>query len=268
MEKTGRIGGIGMSRGRINEEYLRFSAAAVKGMGDRPYQEDTCALVERAEGALLAMVADGMGGMQDGRRASRAAVSTVKNAYLRFDLRANIPTQLREAMVRANNLIYEQLLAEGGSTGIACVFYDGRMSYASVGDSFLFLLRDGVLYQLNRRQNVYYTLLGRLADSGVTDRSPAEHHPERDALTGYLGMKSLTDVDLFLRPLPLCASDTILICSDGVGDVLDGALLTRCLSAADPQEACRRLDESVMAAEKSHQDNYTAIVVKVTGDAS
>jgi protein phosphatase len=250
------------------EENLRWAAAAVKGMGDRPYQEDTCALVERGEGALLAMVADGMGGMQDGRRASRSAVSTVKNAFLRFDLRASIAMQLREATVRANDLIYEQLRAEGGSTGISCVFYNGRMSYTSVGDSFLYLLRDGALYQLNRRQNVYYTLLGRLADSGVTDRSSAEHHPERDALTGYLGMKSLTDVDMFRRPLPLKSSDTILICSDGVGDVLDDERLKICLSASDAQEACRRLDESVMAVGQCHQDNYTAIVVKVTGDAS
>lgn len=258
-----------MSRtGRSNENKLRFLAAAVKGMGDRPYQEDTCALVERPEGALLAMVADGMGGMQDGRRASRSAVATVKNAFLRFDLRSDVPAQLREAIVRANNLIYEQLYAEGGSTGIACVFFDGRMSYVSVGDSFLYLLRDGALYQLNRRQNVYYTLLGRLADSGVTDRSPAENHPERDALTGYLGMKSLTDVDLFRRPLPLRESDTILICSDGVGDVLDDDRMIACLCAADAEEACRRLDDSVMAAAKRHQDNYTAIVVKVTGDAT
>ena len=255
-----------MSRSRMKEESLRWVAAAVKGMGDRPYQEDTCALVERPEGALLAMVADGMGGMQDGRRASRSAVSTVKNAFLRFDLRANIPMQLREATVRANDLIYEQLHAEGGSTGISCIFYDGRMSFAGVGDSFLYLLRGGALYQLNRRQNVYYTLLGRLAESGVTDRSPAERHPERDALTGYLGMKSLTDVDMFRRPLPLRASDTILICSDGVGDVLDEEKLIICLSASEAQEACRRLDESVMAAGESHQDNYTAIVVKVTGD--
>ena len=245
--------------------FLTFSAAAMKGMGDRAYQEDTYVIETRRDsGAMLAMVADGMGGMQDGRLASRTAVSAVKEAFRRMDMRAPIAPRLREAVVRANDLIYARLNADGGSTGIACVFHDGGLDYAGVGDSFLLLRRGTTLYHLNRRQNMYYAMCMQQLTEGVTDRTFAERHPKRHALTGYLGMKELRDVDMFLRPMPLYHGDTVMLCSDGIGDVLSDDVISACMGAATPEESCRRIEEQVLAAAHRHQDNYTAVVIRVT----
>ena len=254
-----------MNKTNAEKEYrpLGVKAAALKAMGDRAYQEDTYIILERVDDkAVMAMVADGMGGMQDGRHASRTAVGMVKNAFLRAEMNGDMNAQLRDALIKANDALYSELRGEGGTTGIACVFKDGKMYYAGVGDSFLMLRRGQVIYHLNLRQNLYYSLLTDLVRRGKTNRARAERHPEKNALVGYLGMKELINIDSFYRPLPLMYGDAVLICSDGVGDVLSDEELMMCLAASTPEEACRRLDEKIIAADRRHQDNYTAIVVK------
>ena len=242
---------------------LTFTAAAVKGMGSREYQEDTCLISSRPElFATLAVVADGMGGMAEGRRASRAAVSVIKNAFNRWDGRSDAASLLRDALIKANDMLYGELRGEGGTTGVVCLFRGGGMYYAGAGDSFLILKRGRMLYRLNRRQNVYYELCMRQIRMGSTDRSLADGHPERRALVGYLGMKEQNDIDMFLRPLPLISGDVLLLCSDGIGDVLGDSELVECLSAATPDEMCRRIDERVYEIAQRQQDNYTAVAVK------
>ena len=251
-----------MAKRSASTEYPAVTAAAMKGMGAREYQEDTYIIASRDGGrSVLAMVADGMGGMQDGRYASRTAVGIVKHAFMHGDLSGDIGELLRDAVRKANDALYAKLKCEGGSTGIACVFRDGVMYYAGMGDSFLMLKRGRMLYRLNRRQNVYYTLCLEQIRRGSIDKSRPERHRHASALVGYLGMKELTDMDSFIRPMPLLPGDALLLCSDGVGDVLDDSRVIECLSASGPEEACRRLDEAVFSEDREYQDNYTAVVV-------
>ena len=254
-----------MNHEKSTSEYssVTYAAAALRGMGERAYQEDTYLIAQRPDDRLLlAMIADGMGGMQDGRHASRTAVNVVKHAFRRFDADADIAPQLLEALRRANEALYEQLHGEGGTTAVACVFCDRGMYYAGVGDSFLLLRRGRIIYHLNRRQNVYYALCERRIRSGEMDRAVAEHHPERYSLTGYLGMKELKDVDRYLRPLTLLSGDTVLLCSDGIGDVLSDEVLLSCLSEPTAEDACRRIDERIYETGRRNQDNYSAVVIK------
>lgn len=249
----------------FTSEYLHLTctAAVLRGMGDRPYQEDTCLIDERPDDRLLlAMVADGMGGMQDGRLASRTAVSVVRHAFRRFDAEGDLSAQLTDALTRANDELYERMHAEGGTTGVVCVFCERGMYYAGVGDSFLLLRRGRHIYHLNRRQNVYYSLCELQIRRGVMNPSFAAYHPERHALTGFLGMKTLSDVDRFLRPLRLLPGDTVVLCSDGVGDVLSDEALLGCLDEHTAQDACRRVDEMIYDSGAPHQDNYSAVIVK------
>lgn len=249
------------SKGKSNR--LTYTAAALKGIGDRRYQEDTYAIVEREDHrALLTMVADGMGGMQDGRQASRTAVQVVRNSFMKFDMHSDIAAQLNMAMTVANNDIYARLHSDGGSTGIACLFCDEGMYYAGVGDSSLMLRRGEVIYHLNRKQNIFTELCMRQIRDGSMDSTIAFHHPERRALVGYLGMRELKDIDCYLRPLQLMSGDTIILCSDGIGDVLGDEELSKYLSVSTPAEACRRIEDRIFAMENPNQDNYTAVIVR------
>lgn len=248
--------------------YLSYRGAQLQQTGTRENQEDSFAFVNISdvtlmrENGLLAVVADGMGGMKDGKLASETAIARIKADFEMLDVNANIAAQLRQSMIRSNDEIYSSLGAQGGSTGILCVFYDERLYYAAVGDSYLFLKRGDSLYHLNRKHNMYTRLLLTQIRDGSMDRTPAEISPEKAALTGYLGMPQLRDVDYLLRPVPLTDGDVVLLCSDGVGGVLSEEQLKECLSENAPERMCRKLHEQVLKAGRRYQDNYTALVVK------
>ena len=242
---------------------VTYTAAALRGMGDRQHQEDAFLIARRPHDPLmLTMIADGMGGMQDGRMASRTAVAAVGHAFRRFDAQGDLAAQLLDAMKKANAALYDRLHGEGGSTGVVCVFCDRGMYYAGVGDSFLMLRRGNTLYRLNRRQNTYYALCAQQIRRGVMNRTYAERYPDRRSLTGWLGMKNFRDVDRFLQPLPLMSGDTVLLCSDGIGDVLSDEELLACLGDHTADGACRRIDEMIYDSDRRNQDNYSAVVVR------
>ena len=248
--------------------FLSYHGAQLQQVGTRPYQEDSFAFANisdvtlmRTRG-LLAVVADGMGGMKDGKVASETAIARIKSDFESLDVNADISAQLRDTLVRANDEIFCLLGAQGGSTGIICVFYNESLYYVSVGDSYLILKRGDALYHLNRKQNMYTRLCLQQIREGTTDIESALSNPERAALTGYLGMRELKDIDGVLRPIPLMDGDVVLICSDGVGGVLDEKQLIDCMNAPTPEQMCRMMHESVVAAGRRYQDNYTALVVR------
>lgn len=247
---------------------LSYHAAQLQQTGTRERQEDSFAFANisdvtlmRCRG-LLAVVADGMGGMKDGKIASEAVIARVKTDFESLDVNLDIPSQLRATMLRANEEVFAALGAEGGSTGVVCVFYNESLYYTSIGDSYLILKRGDSLYHLNRKQNMFTHLCLRQIREGSMDNEAAMMSPEKAALTGYIGMRNLRDMDGTLRPIPLLEGDVILICSDGVGGVLSEDQLKECLSAPTPAQMCRRMDEEIIAAKRRYQDNYTALVVR------
>ena len=248
--------------------FLSYHGAQLQQTGTRPHQEDSFAFANisdvtlmRTRG-LLAVVADGMGGMKDGKVASETAIARIKSDFEVLDMNADITAQLRESLVRANDEVFCLLGAQGGSTGVVCVFYNESLYYTSVGDSYLILKRGNAIYHLNRKQNMFTRLCLQQIRDGSLDIEPALNHNERAALTGYIGMRELKDIDCVLRPIPLMDGDVVLICSDGVGGVLSEQQLLECLSAPAPEHMCRMMDEAVIAAARRYQDNYTALVVR------
>lgn len=248
--------------------YLSYHGAQLQQTGTRENQEDSFAFVNISDvtlmrqRGLLAVVADGMGGMKDGKLASETAIARIKADFAQLDMSANISAQLRNSMIRANDEIFATLGAEGGSTGIVCVFYNESLYYAAVGDSYLILKRGDSIYHLNRKQNMYTRLLLNQIRDGSMDKAIAAMNPEKAALTGYLGMPQLRDVDILLRPISLMDGDVVLLCSDGVGGVLSDDQLKECLSADTPAHMCRMMHEQVLTEGRRYQDNYTALVVR------
>ena len=144
---------------------------------------------------------------------------------------------------------------------VACVFFRERLYYCSVGDSFLFLLRDGELLRLNREHNVLTERYREMVQSGGMDPEPARTDPEKSALSQFLGMDALDDADFLRRPLKLHNGDRFLLCSDGVGGVLRDDVIRACLELDTPGEACAAMERGVALANHPYQDNYTALVV-------
>lgn len=247
---------------------LSYRGANLQGIGSRSGQEDSFTFVNLLdvsrilERGLLAAVADGMGGMQGGKAASETAIASVKSAFSEFDMHGDIPSQLETAVVGANAEVYSLLHGTGGTTLVLCVFYDEKMYLASVGDSFVFLKRGKMLYRLNREQNVWHSRCLEALSGGTADRSAADSDREGHALSQFLGMDALDDIDLMRRPLQLLDGDVLMLCSDGVGGVLSEQTVLEIMSLSSPQIMCTAIEQSIANAAVRAQDNYTALIVE------
>ena len=142
------------------------------------------------------------------------------------------------------------------------LIYREKLYFTSVGDSYVFLLHNHTLVRLNHSQNVLNRDLLDDILGGRLQPENALRNPEKDAITQFLGMPSLDEMDFLRRPLPLSAGDVLLFCSDGVGGVLDRSCLEECLRHGHPTDMCAAIDAQVKKSNMKYQDNYTALVVQ------
>lgn len=247
---------------------LSYAIANLQGIGARSGQEDSFTVANafdvariREEGMFFA-VCDGMGGMKDGKLASETAVRCLRQSFLEMDRGSDMAAQLKGSVFQASSQVETLIGGDGGSTVVAGILYQGGLSYASVGDSYLYLLRDGVLLKLNVEHNLCHDrYLEAIREGDMAPISPSDI-PEGEALTAFLGMVGLAEVDCSVRPLPLQEGDVLLACSDGVGGVLAPEEVLGALQEESVEAMCARLEAGIVAHARPHQDNYTAVVVK------
>lgn len=247
---------------------LTYAVANLQGIGRRERQEDSFAFgqameqSEIKEKGLLFVVADGMGGMNGGWLAGDTAVKSLLSDYEKIDLKADIPSQLALAVSAAGDRVYGKLRGEGGSTVVAAVIYDEKLYFASVGDSFAYLLRNRQLVRLNLSHNLLNEAYAYTIMCGSLDPEPARSTPQKEALTQFLGMGQQDEIDCNIKPIRLRPGDVIMLCSDGVAGVLDEQCLTDCLSYGIPADMCSALEENIRDVNNRYQDNYTALIVQ------
>ena len=246
---------------------LTYQVGNLQGQGTRSYQEDSFAfanamdVTEIRRRGLLAVVADGMGGLEDGRLVSQAAVAGLLAGFGEMDRSGDLAVQLRDCVLNTGEALYQRFQGAGGTTLVACLVFQEMLYWISVGDSFLYLKRGPGLFRLNREHNYRAQLYLRAVREGRLSAEEADRDPDGHRLSQFLGRDVVDDVDYSLHPLPLEDGDTLLLCSDGVGGVLDERVLMDCLEGCPPQEACARIDGAVRALGRVNQDNYTALVV-------
>jgi PPM family protein phosphatase len=234
---------------------LRFGAATDVGRM-RTNNEDSY-LSERP----VAAVADGMGGHNAGEVASAIAIEELTA------LRGKGPwpndkaatDDLKRAIVRANRRIREMAAGDrelnGMGTTLVAVLEDGdSIHLANVGDSRAYLLRQGELTQVT----VDHTLVQELVDDGRLSPKDAERHPQRSMITRALGVDHQVEIDLFTYKL--LPGDRLVLCSDGLSDVLNPPQIRNALlRVRHPQKAAERLVG--LAVEGGGPDNITVIVI-------
>lgn len=224
-----------------------------------------------AHGGYLVVLADGMGGLLDGREAAwRAVLGFIEN-YSAKAPKEPIPAALDRALAAANREVHA--LASGGAgegecgtTLVAAVVQADRLHWVSVGDSRLYHFdrTTGALRQLNADHR-YARELERAVAAGYLAAEEAETHPDREALTSFLGLTEIPELDHSAQALDLGPGDRVLLCSDGVYRALDTAALAAAL-ALPAQAAAERLVAGVSAADDPHQDNATVAVLALEAD--
>lgn len=209
----------------------------------------------------LAIVADGMGGHEGGQIASRIAVESIQESYenaTAADPQQALVAALTEAhrriQVRAREDVY---LLGMGTTCTAFAIVGRNLHYVHVGDSRLYLLRNGKLKVLSRD----HSLVARLIETGIIREEEAENHPQKHVLTAALGVADQIEPDIPAQPLLLENSDVVLICTDGLWGQLTEKELREILISQEPSEACQSLVR--LAKEHGGPDNLTLQIARV-----
>ena len=239
--------------------------ANVQGQGDRERQEDSFALVNPAQGelrdrqGLLALVADGMGGMEDGKAASQWAAERLLQLFQERETE-DIPGWFYRSVHAVSDSVFQSFEGRSGTTLVAVHIREGLLHWLSVGDSGIFLMRNGGVFQLNREHTCLNQLFLQELEREVIDKERAISDPDAPRLTSFVGIDRLTEVDLNLRPMELQRGDVLLLCSDGISGVLTPPELMECMSL-EPEEGCALLERMVLEKNVMGQDNYTGVLI-------
>lgn len=234
--------------------------ANLQGIGNREEQQDAFGIshMDRyEEDGLLAVLCDGMGGMTEGGMIAAETVSELVGIFPWAD-DSDIPGWISQRSTR----VYQQFRGHGGTTLVAVLLKGNRLSFWCVGDSDLFLLREGKLYGMNIRQEYKNDLVLRALD-GAFPVEEAFHDSQAGALSEYIG-KEEVNCDYNRIPFFLQPEDVLLLCSDGISDTLTLKQIREAM-ALSPQACCDKLEEEILSAGKPNQDNYTTIVLKHHG---
>jgi serine/threonine protein phosphatase PrpC len=208
----------------------KISAVELTDVGQiRDHNED--AIGSQRDSGLY-VLADGMGGYNAGEVASAIAVKTVLEIVAEGVLRENrndiepdtgLMRQsivLRDAITRANKVIHQTAGSHAGCEGmgttiVACMFFDNRLSIAHVGDSRLYRVRQNKLEQIT----LDHSLLQELVDRGFYTPEEAERSTNRNYVTRALGVEPSVEVDV--QEIEVEKDDIFVLCSDGLSDMVD-----------------------------------------------
>jgi PPM family protein phosphatase len=209
----------------------------------------------------LAMVADGMGGYEGGQEASRIAVETVEQVYestLHNDPQSWLTTGFRAAHQRIQEQASKDPALHGmGTTCTAISLLGNNLYFAHVGDSRLYLVRNGSISLLTRD----HSYVSRLVEEGILSAEEAESHPQRHILTAALGSGVEVFPDTPPEPMLLEKDDVLVLCTDGLWGVVAESELKSAV-ASQPEQACK--DLVTLAKQRGGPDNITVQLLKLS----
>lgn len=246
-------------KGKNNEDQFAVSAFKLS-------QEDPTPVV-------FAIVADGIGGHRAGEVASSIAVEMICDAVAASD--ASQPIIIMEsALIQASQAIHAQGNHSdtqfGMGTTAVCAWLIGDRLYAThVGNSRLYLLRGRRLVQMN----VDHTWVREAVDAGALTTEQARAHPHANIIRRYLGSDLIPEVDVRLRTdrsdnysienqgFHLRPADRLLLCSDGLNDMVVDSEIAKLLAESDIHKAAKDLVNAANAA--GGKDNITVVILEM-----
>lgn len=214
---------------------------------------------------ILASVIDGVGGYEGGEVAAEITKEEFLNSFT--TLPSDPIRKMKEAIISSNERIYKEKLESGKNSSMACVVTlalvdvkNNKFYYAHVGDTRLYLYRDHSLIKVTRDQS----FVGYLEDSGRISEEEAMRHPKRNEINKALGFDNqsiLAEDYIETGESPFLPGDALLICSDGLSDMISSARISQVLEKKSSLE--QKAAELIEAAnEAGGKDNITVVLVQ------
>lgn len=249
-------------------ENIRIGCESI--IGARESQQDSYRFESSPEGTI-AVVCDGMGGMDDGGKASRTAVQDLCDAYLNKPKDQPIPDFFRSQAQNISRKICGFRNAMGkkmnsGTTMVAVVIENEKLWWLSVGDSRIYLTRGAEIRQVNREHNYRMMLKEQLSAGEITQSvyNAEEKTRKAEALISYLGIQELTLMEINSTPFTMYPGDRVLLCSDGVYRSLNDQQIHALAedNDIDPTIAAKRICQMAQRYGGRGQDNTTMLILK------
>ncbi|MBO0722674.1 MAG: serine/threonine-protein phosphatase [Blastocatellia bacterium] len=242
----------------------QVTGAFITDVGCHRKNNEDCSLLIIPEDSTgkgaLAIVADGMGGHAAGETASNMAVSIISRVYYADSADPN--SSLARAFEEANRSIHELGLADPaysnmGTTCTALSLTDGKAYYAHIGDTRLYLIRNGAAYLLSED----HSYVMEMVRQGILKAEEAANHPNRNVLLNSMGIKPEINTSLWGRPMPIRCGDRFLLCSDGLYELVSDSEIVEGSTGADLSAACAGLVS--LAKERGGYDNITVVLLEI-----
>jgi serine/threonine protein phosphatase PrpC len=241
---------------------MKYAIAQDSRVGRRPYNQDRAGHWSTAEAVLL-VVCDGMGGHAHGEVAAELVMRHIAAAFRR-DARPRLADPdlfLFRAVGRSHGMLLREAMHLGlpetpRTTVVACVVQDGRAYWSHVGDSRLYLLRQGAVLVRTRD----HTLVQQMVDEGRLQAGDLSSHPERNRLLQCLGGANTPRILPTAHAL-LEKDDVLLLCSDGLWGPLSERQILEAFAAAPAAEAVAQLAALAETQGGPGADNITALAL-------
>lgn len=230
----------------------------------RSQNQDTYQTIQLDRGTLLCVVCDGMGGAKSGNVASSLAadvfVEEIRRIHKPGMSRDQIRQMLRSAVKLANFTVYDQALSfeefNGMGTTLVAAYLSGKHAMVvNVGDSRAYhISRDGI-----RRITTDHSLVQMMVSRGELTAEQARSYPGKNLITRAIGTETMVDSDLF--DVTLERGDSLLLCTDGLSNMMDDQeILFEVVHGVNKQYCCQRLLD--IAKTRGAPDNVTSVLVQ------
>jgi protein phosphatase len=254
-----------------NNTYITVKTGNCIHQGARDYQEDSFGYSNIVDSALIsergfaAVLADGMGGLANGKDISDYVVSSFIKMFDALDYNARFPEQLEKIVFKINEEVCRNFSIDGksgaGSTIVAAFIHKAKLYWFCAGDSRLYILRNGRLFAINEDHDYFNQLLtDYMADDISMEQIKSDK--QKDTLTSYIGNEKLPFIDANKKAFSICKNDTLILCSDGVYGGISDDEMKNILMQNEPQKASEKITQAVLNKRIAGQDNLTVMVIK------
>lgn len=245
------------------EEKVMIEIGNDQTIGSRKEQDDYFATAESVNGTI-AVLADGISGLANGRMASSVAVNTFIQEFKRLPSLSNIDHFFKKAALISNDMILENLNGSNGGTTLvsAVIDNDGYLYWSAVGDSVISIFRQGEFIPVNQK-HIFETVLKERYISGEISHLEMEENPLKKRITNYLGYEGFKNIDVGTKPIKLEKGDKVCLYSDGIYNTLTEVEMEKILSQnSPPQDIAEKMIEAVEQKQYKKQDNASIVILE------